>query len=158
MGLPAVTPRVLPTGYKLGDGYRTTFAFSSNPAVQVWEKEPKMPGADAKEAIDTTTMLNNRYRTMQPRQLITLTESNLKAAYDPDCIVYFYAEIGFPQSATVHMPTNDQLSFFGFIQSFEPEPFKEGEMPMAEIKVTPTNWDFVNFVEAGPLYTPASGT
>jgi hypothetical protein len=62
------------------------------------------------------------------------------------------------QAITVRFPTSDSITFFGFLQKFEPAEQKEGEAPHATVTIVPTNWDPVNNVEAGPVYTAAAGT
>ncbi len=158
MAAPTVTQRVIPTGYKVPDGFKTTISGTAMPGVQFYEQTVQPPGIDGGDAINTTTMLNVAWRTFSPRQLKTLMPIKLTAAYDPQCIPSLVNIINLPQSLTVHFPEGASIAFYGFIQKFEPKENKEGEMPLCDLTVTPTNQDYVNQVEAGPLYTPSSGT
>ncbi len=158
MAAPTVTARQIPTGYKLPDGYQTTIANSLFPAVQFWEKSVQAPGYDGGAPIDTTTQLNTEWRTMAPRSLKTVTESQNKVAFDPDCLDDIRVLINRVVSWTVHMPDGSTVSFFGFLQKFIPDAFVEGTFPEATITVTPTNWDPANNVEAGPVWVEAAGT
>ena len=103
-------------------------------------------------------MFNVKYRTFAPKTLITLTEASGTAAYDPNVIPELLAMLNFPSSVTVHFPSNEQYSFFGFIQKVEFKELKEGEQPELDYTIGITNYDYINNVEAGPLYTPAPGT
>jgi hypothetical protein len=158
MAAPTVVARSTPTGFKMPDGYRALWAFANKPAIQLWEKQVKSPGVDGGEGIDTTTMHNNAYRTKAARHLKTLSDGSFAAAYDPDVIVDILAQTNIEQSITVHFPDNSSWSFWGYMQKWEPAELKEGEFPEATVTIVITNWDPMNFVEAGPVYTPASGT
>ncbi len=159
MAAPATTARVAPTGIRLTDGFKTTIAFARKSNINLWEKEPKPPGLDGGDAIETTTMLNSTWRTMAPRQLTTLTKLTGTFAYDPGV----YADIlsvllNQPGAITVHYPDGSTLDFYGYLEKFEPQSHKEGDMPLAECTVTPTNFDPVNHVEAAPVVTATAGT
>ena len=158
MAAPSVTARVIPVGYKLPDGFKTTIAFHVNPAIQLWEKTVEPPGYDGKEAIDTTTMLNTRWRTMAARQLITLAQHTFTFAYDPDFYNGILELINNQSSITVHLPDGSSISFWGFLQGVKFEQNEEGKMPLGTGTIVPTNWDPVNGVEAAPVFTPAGGT
>jgi hypothetical protein len=158
MANPTVTARLLPTGYRLQEGFKITYAFAANPGVQFWEKTVQPPSMDGGDAIEQTTQHNIKYRTWAPRALITLGESTVKAAYDPNVIPELLAIINFITSVTVHYPTNATWCFWGHIQKFVPDALEQGKQPEATITVIADNWDPNNNVEAGPVYTPAAGT
>lgn len=158
MAAPPVTTRVLPTGYRLQDGQYSHVAFSENPAIQFWEKSVKPPGIDNGEPVPQTTLFNQTWRTFAPKVLRTLTESNGKAAYDPGVVVAIVASCGFPTGCTIHWPTNATFSFWGFLQKADFDALEEGKQPELNYTVGITNWDYVNFVESGPLFVAAPGT
>lgn len=158
MAPPTVTPPGTPVGYKLGDGWRTLFTFQNKPSIQLWEVAVKPGGFDGGEKIDTTTMHNNKWRTMAPRHLFTLTDVTATCAYDPDMIPDLLSQLNLQQSITTTFPDNSKYAFYGFLQKAEFEENKEGEMPRMTVTVTPTNWDPVGGVEADPVFQPAAGT
>lgn len=158
MAAPAVTAKVLPTGYKLPDGFKTTIVAADFTGLALWEKTVKMPGIDGGAAIDTTTMLNINWRTFASRSLVSLTEANFKAGFDPACLPTIWAAINHQCAWTIHLPENASVSFYAFMQKFDADPFEEGKFPEATVTLTPTNWDPIHFVEAGPVFTPSSGT
>ena len=126
--------------------------------MQIWEKTVKPPGIDGGDPIPQTTMHNDKWRTFAPKRLLTLTEVSGKAGYDPHVYPGLIAMINLPCSVTVHFPDNAQISFYGFLQKVEVDEHEEGVMPELNYTIGITNWDYTNFVEAGPLYTDASGT
>ena len=161
MAAPTPTARVTPTGFKMPDGWQTFITFAAFPSLNIWEKAVKPPGVDGKEAIDTTTMHNKVWRTFDARHLKTLTEVTASCGYDPDVYNQIIGTVGVtglinnPQSITLTFPEHTTGAFWGYCMKFEVKEHKEGEFPEADVSVMPTNWDPVNFVEAGPVFTLA---
>jgi len=159
MAAPALTARVLPVGKYLGDGYSTKIAFSLDSDVSFWEKTVKPPGLDGGDEIDTTTMHNIDFRTFLPRQLITLTESTTRVAYDPNVYNNIISNLlNREGSVTHHFPDGSTLSYYGYLKTFEPADCVEGEQPEADISIVCTNWDPSADVEAAPVLTSVAGT
>lgn len=159
MASPTASPRVLPTGYiKLREGFPTTIALSNAPGVGFWEETIKVPAIDGGEPIDTTTMLNANWRTLAPRKLKKLDPFTINAGYDPNVLPTIINNINIQQTITVWFPDGGALAFYGYMQKFDPGEMKEGTMPLANITFVPTNYDHVNEVEAGPVYTAGTGT
>ena len=160
---PTRVLRSTPAGWKMPDGWQTFITFQNLPGFNVWEKAVKPVGFDGKEAIDTTTMHNAKYRTFAPRHLQTLTEVTATCAYDPD--IYDPAGvaggvqgmINVNQSITLQFPDHTTITFWGFLMKFELKEHKEGEFPEADITVVPTNTDTTS-QEAAPVTTPSVGT
>ncbi len=158
MADPTVTQRSTPTGRKLDEGYQTLIAFASNASVQLWEKSVQPPGMDGGDPVETTTMHNSTYRTMAARKLITMSPVEVTAAYDPAVYDAIVALINVEGAITVHFSDGSSLSFYGFLQTFEPQAIEEGEQPEANITIQPTNTDPTDGSEAGPVYTAPSGS
>ena len=162
MTAPSHTARQSPPAgsFKQADGFPTTIAFSSNPAIQFWEKDVKPPGRDGGDGIDTTSMLNTKYRTQQPPTLISTTDITANVFYDPDIFQSgasgVESLINKNQSITVFFPTGDYVDFYGWLKDFTPQDNKEKEAPMAQVTIKISNWDPTNNVEQGPVYTAAS--
>jgi hypothetical protein len=159
MAAPPTTVRSAPTGFKLPDGYQTTISFALKPTVQFWERSVKPPGIDGGDPIDTTTMWNVSWRTRYARHLKTLTDCSGEAAYDPDCIPDLFAIINNVGGITIAFPDSSTLTFWGFLQKVEFGENKEGEMPVLNYTIVPTNQDpgALGGTEP-PVYTPAAGT
>lgn len=158
MSAPSTTARQTPTGLRLTDGFPTKIAFAADPDVSFWEMTVKPPGLDGGDAVNTTTMHNVTWRTMAPRQLVTLTDSSTTVAYDPDLYNQILALLNVVTSITVHFPDGSTLDFFGFLRKFEAQELKEGEMPQATVDIVPTNYDPVAGTEQAPVLTSAAGT
>jgi hypothetical protein len=143
---------------KLDDGFPTTIAFEADPDVSFWEKTVTPPGLDGGDAIDQTTMHNISLRTFASRELITMTECTVTAAYDPSVIPQILALINVEGSITVHYPNGDTLDFFGYLRVYEPQEMSEGTQPECNITIQPTNYDPVTGAETEPDYTVSGGT
>lgn len=154
---PTPSPRVEPTGFKLPDGYRSTFTFSLKPTVALWEMTVQPTGEDGGEAIDTTTMWNESRRTYHPKALVKNTEVKGTAAYDPDAIPDIRSMTNKPQVLTEHLPDGSSDCFYGWLQKVDFKELKEGEFPQLDYTVFVSNTD-PDGNEQGPVYTPASGT
>lgn len=141
-----------PAGLKMEDGYRTTIEFSENTTVSLWEKEVTPPGVDGGGEIDTTTMRNDEWRTKAAKALKTLTEGTVSAAYDPQVYDQIMAMVNVNQAITVTLPDGSTVVFWGWLNSFKPGALVEGQMPLAEVQIIPSNVDG-DGAEIGPVYT-----
>jgi hypothetical protein len=135
------------------DGYQTLVTFASQPAVQLWEMGVKPPGLDGGEPIDTTTMLNQTFRTKDARKLKTLDVMTFKFMYDPDVYPTLLGLINHLDTITVTYPDVSTLAFFGFLQKAEFDDLEEGKPPTGTATIVPTNNDPVTKIEAAPVYT-----
>ena len=158
MAAPVATLRQDPTGIKLDDGYRTLVTFATDPDICFWEKEVTPPGLDGGDAVETFTMHNDRWRTMAPRALITMTEFELTCAYDPAIYTAALALVNVKTTVTVQFPDGSTLAFYGYLRTFEPDALSEGEQPEATITVQPTNADPQTGAEEGPVLVSVAGT
>jgi hypothetical protein len=140
----------------LVDGFRTIFGFSALPGVFLREREVQTPELDGGGPIDTTTMLNVNWRTNAAKSLKTLGELTAQCQYDP----FVYSQIittllNANNLITMVFPDAATMTFWGFLNKFTPAPKKEGDFPLAEIKVVPTHRNGVPFqgivAEAGPV-------
>ncbi len=122
----------------MDDGFPTTIRFPGA-GVVFFEKEITPPTADAGGPNDTTTMRNNRFRTKQPKQLVTLDKATLKVAYDPLAYTTVLAQIGVNQLIVVVFPDARAITFWGWLDKFAPDSIKEGEQPTAEITIECSN-------------------
>lgn len=159
MAAPALTGRSSPpSGIHLQDGYRTLIAFNRNPNLLAWEKDVQPPGIDGGEQIQQTTMHNNVWRTCAPRSLKTLMEHTSTCAYDPAVYTDLVSLINMPTSITVRFPDGSTLSYFGYLKKAEIKPHVEGDQPEMTLTIVPTNWDYANHLEQGPVLVSVAGT
>lgn len=158
MAAPTASTRLDPTGIMLRDGYRTLVTFTADRDLSVWEIGVTPPGLDGGDPIDTTTMHNDRWRSMSSRALITMTEFSMECAYDP--VIYSQALnlINVETTITVRFPDGSTLAFYGFLKTIETNELREGEFPTCTLTVVPTNADPVTGAEENPVLVEVAGT
>ena len=115
------------------------------------------PGIDGGDAVETSTMHNETWRTMSPRHLKTMTDATLTAAYDPAVYDQIVALCNVHTTITIFFPDGSTLAFYGFLRLFEAQEAEEGSMPQCTVTITPTNTDPAG-LEAGPVMTSVAGT
>lgn len=126
---------------RLNEGHPTRFYLDNAPNVNFWVKSCTPPGLDGGGENDTTTMENERWRTRQPKVLITLTEMTANVAYDPVVYDELLSVINVNQIITVEFSDGSTVSFWGWLNSFTPNEHVEGEQPTADVQVIPSNQD-----------------
>jgi hypothetical protein len=119
--------------------------------VIFWEKRVKPPGVVGGGANDTTTMRNERWRTMNSKYLVTLSELTMTVSYDPETYDAVLSLVQINAIVGILWPDGASLNFYGFLDEFSPSEIREGEQPEAEVTVVPTNQDAFG-VEAAPVY------
>lgn len=158
MAAPTLVERQTPVGSRLKTGHPTLYAFSADPDVSIWETAAKPPGWEGGDKIPTTTYHNEDLRTFAARVLKEMTDGEMTVAYDPRCYPQIRALINVEGIVTVHFPNGSALSFYGYLQNFEPDDTSEEEMPTASCTIVATNTDPATGTEELPVYFPASGT
>jgi len=144
---------------RIDDGHGTTIAFTdqssgTGPGVTFWEKSITPPGMDAGGSNDITTLRNTAYRTFAPKQLITMTECNLSASYDSIFYDDIVDMISVNQLITITFPDTSTVAFWGWLDKFVPGEVSEGEQPVADVTIVPSNVDGSGD-EIAPVHTPA---
>ena len=154
----AIGTRTGQTGRKIDQGYQVLIGLSNSLAVNFWEISVKPPGIDGGDAIDTSTQFNTAVHTSRARFLKKITDAGAKVQFDADCLSSCYAQVNVEQVITIFFPDGDRYTFFGYLKSFMPGDMAEGAKPEADIVIVVTNWDYINGVEAVPVFSAASGT
>src|SRR5688572_4618535 len=106
---------------RLKEGHSTRLAFALAPALKMYETEVTPPPLDAGGPIDTTTMLNEVWRTKSPKALIDTGECVATVSYDP--AVYGEVESTVLRTnglITITFPDTSTLVFWGWIDKFAP--------------------------------------
>jgi len=137
---------------RMDDGFATLITFSEDSDVQLWEKEVTPPGVEGGGENDTTTMQNTAWRTRSPKQLKTLSNAELVAAYDPAVYDEIVSMCNTNQQITVTFPDNSTLVFWGWIDMFTPNRIVEGEQPTANVTIVPSNQNDSG-AEVAPVYS-----
>lgn len=154
---PTATARGTPAGLMLKDGYSTKITFASRPTVEFWEKMLTPPGYDSGDKIAQSTMFNTRYRTYEPRSLIDVTDSTIKAAWNPLLYSTILNLVGIKDTISFTFPDGSTLAFYGFLKSFVPDQMEEGKQPEATLVIVANNRDS-SLVEQAPVETDVAGT
>jgi hypothetical protein len=136
----------------LTDGFSTRLSFANYPGILLEEKTVTPPGIEGGGAIDNTTMANTTWRTASPKSLKTLTDGSLSAAYDPDVLDTIMTMINENQLITATFPDGSTFAFWGWLDTFEPSELSEGEQPLADCTMVPSNKNDSG-VETGPVYS-----
>jgi hypothetical protein len=165
--MAAPTPassRGTPVGIKLPDGFSTEIVFTpasggGGTAISFWEKTVQPLKYEIGE-IDQTTMLNVLYRTYRGSALFENGEVTGNCAYSPRIIAQLPSVMGRSKEGTITVifPDTSSVCAYACFTKFEPEALEEKKQPMAKYTFRITNYDPTNGVEAGPVFTPPSGT
>ena len=140
---------------RLDDGFSTIITIANLPSVKLYEKEVTPPGFQGGGATDTTTMRNTTWRTSSPKYLKTLSAVTAVVAFATEALTQILAQVNVNQLITVTFPDDSTLSFYGWIDSFVPGKFTEGEQPTATLTLQPSNHD-TSDVETAPAYHSTS--
>jgi|SRR6185503_16081132 len=134
------------------DGFRTLISFSNLGNVNFAEVNVKPFGLDGRGPIDITSMRNIKYVTKWPKQLSDLTPIQSDCQWDPVFLTQLKALVLLVnQLITVTMPTGNVLGFYGYCDKAEPQPQKEGEVPIIQLTIIPTNINPAGF-ESSPTF------
>jgi len=142
---------------RLDDGHSTKISFSADSSVEFYEKEVTPPGIDGGGPNDVTTMRNLKWRSMSPKKLKTLTDMSATVAYDPLVLNpstgSVFGLVNVNNEITVTFADGSTLKFWGWLNSFRPGSSREGDQPVAEIVVHPSNHDNASPpAEQDPVY------
>lgn len=158
MAAPTPTARGTPAGIPLREGFHAKITLAANTTISFWEKTVDPPGLDGGPPIDQTTQFNTLYRTKWPRTLIDVNAINIPdAAYDPNLYTQVLTIINTNTVITVSFQDGSTLAFYGYLQSFNPNPQREGEQPSCSLVFVPTNMDS-SYAEQAPVMTSVAGT
>ena len=159
MAAPTPTARGTPEGLRLTNGFSTKVTFSIDSTIELWEKSVTPPGMDGGDPVDNTTQHETAWTIFRPRTLRTLTEVSFVAAYDPQVYTESDTEIiNQEQTITVSFADGSTIAFFGWVRSMIPQEMVDGEQPVMDVVIVPSNWDTANDVEAGFAVAEVAGT
>lgn len=103
------------------------------------EREVHPPGLDGGGKIDVTHMRNIRWRTAVPKSLVTVEELTVMCLYDPVAYQVLVTTLGgfiqVEEIITIFFPDGSEISLPGWVESFKPQNHKEGDLPLAEVKL-----------------------
>jgi hypothetical protein len=136
--------------------------FSRAPTVGLWFKKSKPPGlANGKIDIMHQQVPVGSYRMSAAAAYKDIQDVTGSAAYDPQAFEAISGTLmgkGNEGSVTYFFMDGSTITFWGYIDEFDPQDAGEKEQPMASVKIVATNYDPVNRVYAGPVFSWVSGT
>lgn len=138
-----------PAGIRERDGHSTVLTFALSPNLSLWEVRIKLPGIDFGGPNNVTTMRNVAWRTRQPKKLKTLTPITGTCQYNLDVYGQIIAMGPTVQAITLTAPSTRTITFYGWLDKFDPQENVEGEPPTATFTVEPSN-EYLG-VEVGPV-------
>jgi len=131
------------------DGFRTLIAFANMNNVAFAEVHVKPFGLDGRGPIDTTSMRNLKYVTKWPKQLVDLTPIQSDCQWVPSLLPQLKQfALLINQLITITMPTGDLLQFYGWLDKAEPQPQKEGDVPIIQFTIIPSNINPIGFEQS----------
>lgn len=126
---------------RLEDGFPTLMSFAAAPVIfggvagDIWIKRITPPGYDGGGPIEDTSMHNLVFRTKYPKTLVTMTDATLMVSFDPDAYVSVFAVINVIQLLTYFFPLGETLALYGWVNTFIPNEFSEGNQPEATMQL-----------------------
>lgn len=131
---------------RLEDGFPTLVSFSLDatifgnmarlaPIGDLWIKRITPPGYDGGGPIEDTSMHNITLRTKYPKTLVTITDATLMVSFDPHAYVSTFNIINLLQEFTYLFPLGDTLVLPGWVNTFIPGEFSEGNQPEATMQL-----------------------
>lgn len=143
-------------GAQMRDGFPTTIAFATAGAGILFKVKTIKPGGYVGGGgISMTTMQNTRYRTQMPKRLVTINDIEINASYEVGQYATIVSLMQVNQKVTMTFEDLDKVEYYGWIDEFVLVEHKEGEQPVANVKVCVSNLNTTTstWVETGPLFT-----
>lgn len=149
-----------PAGLFLQNGYSTKIVFSRAPTIGFWEKTVQPGESDNGEPIEIVTMRDTQFVPMVPNSpLVKHGPSQVVCAYDPLAISDADTTlIGQPGTVTEQYADGSTKTFYGYLQKMARNAHARGAFPECTLTIVETDWDYVNRVVAGPVYTNVAGS
>lgn len=141
---------------KMEDGFACLWTFADFPNISLYEIETTPPGWTGGGPINTTTMRNTSLRTQAPKALKSLTPAGGTVAYSDSAFdsTAVEAMINHKQLITCTLPTGSTYSFWGWVNTWQPGGYSEGNMPTATLGIEPAN-ENNSGAETPPSYVQA---
>ena len=159
MAAPTPTARGTPAGKKLTKSWKTTVTIAADLTLEFFEQSVTPPGIDGGTPIDTSTMLNTKWKTQSPGRLIMMTDMTIKGYYDPLIYSSLALYVNVITTITLTFPDLSTLAFYGFIKQVAfSELTNDNSKPSVTLTIAAANQDPSTCVEAAPVYTAGPGT
>lgn len=140
-----------PAGQRLRDGFASLITFAGAPTISLWEREVTPPGVDGGGPNDVTNMRSTAWRSKLPKKLKSADDITVTAQYGPQVYNDIIAQCNVNQLITVTFSDLAQVKVWGWLNTFKPNPMREGEAPDAVVTIHCSNLD-ASQAEVAPLY------
>lgn len=130
------------------DGLHTIIAFNNSGAAGVLFKETALKpfGFDGRGPINITSLRNNFVVTKVPKQLCDVTAMMGTAEWDSDLYITILNDLlQINQICQLQFPNGNIWQFWGWLDKFDPQEHKEGELPLANLTIEVSNLDDAGF-------------
>lgn len=158
MAAPAPTARQTPVGIWTPSGYRTKYTFALDPDVSLWEVTVKPAGTSVGQPIAQDSMWNVRRKIKRPEPLIEGTDASITFLYDPILKSQIDIMVGVETICTETSYDGGTKCYYGYLAGVEFDPLELNQPGKGTATITETDWDYVNRVQAGPVFAHISGS
>lgn len=131
------------------DGYNTTFTMAADASLKFVPKSITPPGTSV-GTIQVTPLNATAWRTTVPTTLKTLGDMSVEAFFDVDVYADLISYTGTNTLFTITWSDASTLAFYGFIGNASFTAHTEGEAPMINLTITPTNRHSLLGAETAP--------
>lgn len=112
-------------------------------------------GVTGGDAIETTTLCNTEWVTKMAQTLKEVPDIPFTSFYDPTDFDTITALVNVNSECVLTIPSVGTITFFAFLQNWEPQEAGRGEGWQVTGVITVTNVDPSDNSESGPVWAPA---
>jgi len=112
-------------------------------------------GLNGGDPLDASHLGNVAYLTKKPQSLLEVMELTGTAHYAPENLAVIVAELNKNQSLVLTFPGVGTVTFWGYLQTYEPDEGEIGSTWNASFTVQVTNLNATD-VETGPVFAAAT--
>lgn len=139
----------------LSDGQGTKITFVGT-AITLWQETSVTPPAITGDGpIPMTTHYNTGVRTQKPKKLKSIGNVAATVKYDPEVIDVVMAQLQVNQQIKITFPDLTTLTFWGWLEEFNPGACEEGAEVTADIVVMISNLNASDVITPPDWAVPA---
>jgi hypothetical protein len=137
------------------DGFSTTLTLGTSDITLAEEVTVKPGGIEGGDKIPRTTMANTAVRTFKPPTLYEVTDITGSYRFAPSVLDEVQTAVNVNQEITVNLPDSSTWTFWGWLKTFDPGDFSEGEEVLADFTFVISNLN-ASDAETAPVYAAAA--
>lgn len=135
----------------LRDGLGARIHLHANLTPLIGEIEVTPPGVKVKSEIDMSNLRALEWHMALPGKIKQLTPLTAKVLFDPEVVPVLWTLAGKNMLMAVAFPNRATLNFWGWIDEMGHDPMSEGNRPMQNWTIKPSNLNN-NCQEAPPVW------